>query len=128
MLAVRLSIVDASERVSIAGVVEVGCDPRLLRGFRTHTVSLRRLVELVDLHAGHRVGGLCLGGGPAVRTPGGVVLVQAFIVSVLPEVEVLLDADLASDGCSGRAAVANSGCSAGYLREIGDDLSQAAAD
>ena len=81
---------------------------------------------MVDLGAGVVI----LGGvfAPAISLPCVTEQVQASVVSVLPKVVVLLDADLASDGCSGRLTVIDGGGSiAIHLREIGDDLSEVAA-
>ena len=81
---------------------------------------------MIDLSAGVVI----LGGvfAPAISLPCVTEQVQASVVSVLPKVVVLLDADLASDGCSGRLTVIDGGGSiAIHLREIGDDLSEVAA-
>ena len=65
---------------------------------------------------------------PAISLPSVTEQVQASVVSVLPEVVVLLDTDLASGGCSGRFTIIDGGGSIIiHLGEIGDDLSEVAA-
>ena len=126
VMSASISVADRIPGVEIVGVVEVVCEIFLLICKSTDSVCFGCLEVLVDLSAGIAIFGLIF--APAIGLPSVTVQVQVLIPSILPEVVVLLDADLASDGCSGRLAIIDGGGSITiHLGEIGDDLSEVAA-